>query len=107
MDTWICVTCGTGFPPGGAPPDACPICQDERQYVGLQGRMYSYPNLIPLPAAEVRRIGVASARYPFDRIYGAWVDAVVESDAKGVVARSVERYARAVDGPGADPGSAK
>jgi hypothetical protein len=32
--------------------------------------MYSYPNLIPLPAREVRRIADLLARYPFDRLYG-------------------------------------
>ncbi len=59
--------------------------------------MYSYPNLIPLPASEARRIGAVVARYRFDRIYGAWVDAVVDRDAKEAVARSVERYAGAVE----------
>jgi len=66
----------------------------DRRWVSF---MYSYPNLIPLPAAEVRRIGAAVARYDFDRIYGAWADATVERDAKEAVARSVERYTRAVE----------
>jgi len=66
----------------------------DRRWVSF---MYSYPNLIPLPAAEVRRVGAAVARYDFDRIYGAWADATVERDAKEAVARSVERYTRAVE----------
>ncbi|MBX3000228.1 MAG: hypothetical protein KF893_17020 [Caldilineaceae bacterium] len=64
MPNYICQTCGTQFSQSAAPPDHCPICEDERQY--------SYPNLIPLPAATVERIAVAVAPYDFDRIYGAW-----------------------------------
>lgn len=41
MDTWICSTCGTQFPPREAAPDDCPICQDERQYVGRQGQQWT------------------------------------------------------------------
>lgn len=58
--------------------------------------MYSYPNLIPLPAAAVRRIAEAVAPYRFDRIYGAWWDRVVSRDGKYCLARSVERYLAAI-----------
>ena len=34
--------------------------------------MYSYPNLIPLPAAAVRGIAAALEPFAFERIYGAW-----------------------------------
>ena len=37
----MCVTCGTQFPPSETPPEACPICQDERQYVGLGGQQWT------------------------------------------------------------------
>ena len=60
--------------------------------------MYSYPNYIPLPASEVERIGKALDDLSFDRIYGAWWGKVVESDAKLVVRRSVERYLAALEG---------
>jgi hypothetical protein len=40
-ETPICVTCGTQFPPAGAPPATCPICTDERQYVGAGGQQWS------------------------------------------------------------------
>ena len=40
MPTHICVTCGTQFPPTDQPPERCPICEDERQYVGLQGQRW-------------------------------------------------------------------
>ena len=60
--------------------------------------MYSYPNYIPLPASEVRRIGNVMARLTFDRVYGAWWGKLVESGAKLVVRRSVERYVGALEG---------
>jgi glyoxylase-like metal-dependent hydrolase (beta-lactamase superfamily II) len=60
--------------------------------------MWSYPNLVPLPASEVERIGAALEPWPFDRIYGAWWDRVVPSDAKSAVRRSVDRYVQALRG---------
>jgi glyoxylase-like metal-dependent hydrolase (beta-lactamase superfamily II) len=67
----------------------------DRTHVGF---MYSYPNLIPLPESEVRRIADALAPYPFERIYGAWWDRVVRGDGSAIVARSAERYLRALQG---------
>ena len=40
MPTYICVTCGTQFPPTEQPPERCPICEDERQFIGLQGQQW-------------------------------------------------------------------
>jgi hypothetical protein len=67
----------------------------DRRYVSF---MYSYPNLIPLPAAAVRRIVAAVEPFPYDRIHGAWWGRIVASDAKAAVARSAERYIAAIDG---------
>lgn len=67
----------------------------DRRHVGF---MYSYPNLIPLPEAEVRRVAAAVAPYPFEPIYGAWWERIVPRDGKAVVERSAERYARALRG---------
>jgi glyoxylase-like metal-dependent hydrolase (beta-lactamase superfamily II) len=54
--------------------------------------MRSYPNLIPLPAHEIRHI-VASVRpFAFDRIYGGWWERVTQGDGKGAVERSARRY---------------
>ena len=39
--TYLCVTCGTQFSPADHPPGRCPICQDERQFVGLQGQQWT------------------------------------------------------------------
>src|SRR5258708_38141655 len=41
MEKWICNTCGTMFDPGEDPPEVCPICQDERQYVGYAGQQWT------------------------------------------------------------------
>jgi hypothetical protein len=63
--------------------------------------MYSYPNYIPLPAAVVRGMVAKLEPYAFERIYGAWFDAVVREDGKGALQRSAERYVAALgDGIG-------
>jgi hypothetical protein len=54
--------------------------------------MYSYPNLIPLSAPAIRRIVHALSPFHFDRIYGAWWDAIVPADAKRSVEASAQRY---------------
>lgn len=41
MPAFICVTCGTQYPPGDAPPPHCEICEDERQYVNWQGQQWT------------------------------------------------------------------
>lgn len=38
---YICVTCGTQFAPSESPPGSCPICDDERQYVGWSGQHWT------------------------------------------------------------------
>lgn len=65
----------------------------DRRFVSF---MYSYPNLIPLPASAVDRIAGMVAGLEFDRIHGAWWDRLIETGAKDVVARSAERYRRAI-----------
>jgi hypothetical protein len=60
--------------------------------------MYSYPNLIPLPAAEVERMAAALEPYDFEVVQGAWWGTTVPRDGKGVVRRSAERYVRALAG---------
>jgi hypothetical protein len=37
----ICVTCGTQYEESATPPDHCAICEDERQYVGLDGQRWT------------------------------------------------------------------
>ncbi len=40
-EAWICVTCGVQYPLSDVPPVECPICQDERQYVGWGGQQWT------------------------------------------------------------------
>lgn len=72
--------------------DTIQVVQD-RRWVSF---MRSYPNLVPLPASRVRAIVDAVAPFDFDRIYGGWWGLHVESDARAAVARSAERYLRAI-----------
>jgi glyoxylase-like metal-dependent hydrolase (beta-lactamase superfamily II) len=60
--------------------------------------MYSYPNLIPLPVRAIQRIIRAIEPYPYERLYAAWFEKVIAADAKGAVARSAERYIKALGG---------
>ena len=62
--------------------------------------MYSYPNLIPLPARAVQHIAVSVEPYAFDRIYGGWWGRVIPDHAKQVVAQSASRYIAALSGEG-------
>src|SRR5574338_1151398 len=41
MTCFICETCGTQFAASATPPAHCPICEDERQYVGWQGQKWT------------------------------------------------------------------
>src|SRR5215211_892389 len=38
MPNYICVTCGTQYPESAQPPAHCPLCEDERQYIGPNGQ---------------------------------------------------------------------
>jgi hypothetical protein len=38
---WICATCGVQYPDTAEPPPGCPICEDERQYVGWDGQRWT------------------------------------------------------------------
>ncbi len=41
MPHYICRTCGTQFGHSEKPPSECPICEDERQYVGPRGQEWT------------------------------------------------------------------
>lgn len=68
-----------------------PFVVADRRWVSF---MYSYPNLIPLPAAAVRRIADTLSALPFDRLYGAFDGQVIETGANAAVNDSAERYVR-------------
>ena len=46
----------------------------DRRYVTF---MYSFPNLVPLPAAAIQQIVDRVTPFQFERIYSAWFGAVV------------------------------
>ena len=60
--------------------------------------MWSYPNMLPLSAKTVRRIGAALEPWAFDRIYGAFAGKQVMHDAKAAVAQSAARYVALLNG---------
>ena len=67
----------------------------DRKHVSF---MYSYPNYIPLAAPAIKQIVKAVEPFPYERVYGAFWDTVIERDGKAVVKRSAERYLRAIGG---------
>ncbi len=60
--------------------------------------MYSYPNQIPLPASQIRKIVAAVEPFAFDRLYEGF-GLVMMTDAKAKVKASAERYIRAISEP--------
>jgi glyoxylase-like metal-dependent hydrolase (beta-lactamase superfamily II) len=41
MPTYLCVTCGVQYPENDSPPERCPICEDDRQYVRATGQEWT------------------------------------------------------------------
>jgi len=72
--------------------DTIMVVQD-RRFVSF---MYSYPNLMPLPASAVRGIATAVEPFAFARLYGGWWEKVVSEDAKTAVLTSADRYIRLI-----------
>jgi len=68
--------------------DTMAVVSDVR-YVSF---MRSYPNVIPLPAEDVRKIVDAVRPFAFDRAYGGWWDRVMPSGGIDAVERSASRY---------------
>lgn len=68
----------------------------DRRWVSF---MRSYPNHIPLSASAVKQIMAAVEPFAFDRIYSAWFDRTLLTDAKAALHRSAERYIRAITEP--------
>ena len=62
--------------------------------------MRSYPNMVPLSAPAVSRIGAMLEPFQYEVIYGAWFDRDFVHDGKAVVKRSIARYLAAIQGDG-------
>src|SRR5262245_5629329 len=41
MTYYMCTTCGTQFAATESLPEHCPICEDERQYIGWKGQNWT------------------------------------------------------------------
>ncbi|MBA2596381.1 MAG: MBL fold metallo-hydrolase [Chloroflexia bacterium] len=41
MQPFICATCGAQFAATAAPPPVCPLCADDRQYIGHEGQRWT------------------------------------------------------------------
>lgn len=54
--------------------------------------MYSYPNRIPLPISEIKRIKERLSNISFDTVYGFYSYQNVIGNGKEIVASSLERY---------------
>jgi len=68
--------------------DSITVVQD-RHWVSF---MYSFPNLIPLADAQVRRIVEVLRPFRYERIYSLWEGRVTSTDGPGALQRSAERY---------------
>lgn len=60
--------------------------------------MYSYPNLLPLPAGEVRRIAARLGQLDFEQVRGAFEGKVIPRDAKRRVLTSAALYVSILEG---------
>ncbi len=89
---WVMPSRGGGSKGALLTGDIITVVQD-RRYVSF---MRSYPNLIPLRPTAIRRIVERIEPFTFEQIYGGWWKTNVLSDAKNAVARSAERYLRAI-----------
>ena len=75
--------------------DILQVVQD-RRWVSF---MYSYPNLIPLSASQVQRIADIVRPYEYDRLYGAFPNQLIPTDAHEAVERSAQRYIEHLNRP--------
>ncbi|WP_034759761.1 MBL fold metallo-hydrolase [Rossellomorea vietnamensis] len=66
----------------------------DREWVSF---MYSYPNLIPLPASKVKEIALKVDQMKFARLYNAF-HRIVKENAHERVLESAQRYVSALEG---------
>jgi glyoxylase-like metal-dependent hydrolase (beta-lactamase superfamily II) len=67
---------------------------------GMVSFMFSYPNLTPLSASAVQTILQKVSSLRFDRVYGAWWERVIPTNARDIVRRSGARYLAAIGSSG-------
>ncbi len=79
---------GGHFPGGSVSGDIVQVAAD----LGRVSFLWSYPNMMPLSAATVRRIADTLAAWRFDRIYGAFPGRQVATGGARALERSAARY---------------
>lgn len=73
----------------------CMLCSDilqislSRKFIAM---MYSYPNNIPLPLSEIKRIKNRLEELGFDTLYGAFLHQNLTENVKEILAKSIARY---------------
>jgi hypothetical protein len=76
------------------------LCASDTAYVAADRRhvsfMRSYPNLLPLPARNVKAIAAALEPFAFDMMFGNFFESVIQAGAKEAVRASAERYLAAI-----------
>ena len=81
MPAWICVTCGVQYADTPEPPAGCPICQDERQYVGWDGQRWT-------TAAELARDHVVQLREEEPDLIGIGIEPSVAIGQRALLVRT-------------------
>ena len=81
MPAWICATCAVQYPDTEAPPAHCPICSDERQYVGWDGQRWT-------TAAELARDHATDMREEEPDLFGVGVAPAVGIGQRALLVRT-------------------
>jgi hypothetical protein len=78
------------------------VCSADIAIANLDRKSFSFmrsiPNFIPLSERAVRAVGEALMPFAFDRVYSHHFERVINSGAKQILQRSVERYGAAIAG---------
>ena len=78
------------------------VCSADMAIANLDRKSFSFmrsiPNFIPISEKAVRAVGEALMPFAFDRVYSHHFERVIQSDAKQILQRSVERYVAAIGG---------
>lgn len=83
MPAWICATCAVQYPVTDSPPAACPICEDERQYVGWGGQRWT-------TMAELAADHAVSIREEEPDLFGVGVEPSVAIGQRALLVRTPE-----------------
>lgn len=83
MPAWICTTCAVQYPETAEPPAACPICEDERQYVGWGGQRWT-------TMAELAADHAVQIRAEEPDLYGVGIEPSVAIGQRALLVRTPE-----------------